>query len=113
MGMTEREHIEDADERAAWELLGRHQSIEPSFGFAERTLRRLHEQVKPVFWKLPVFRWASAASLCAILAAAGWVRWEQARQAQNVLVYVSAQEDRLEDFDVVASLHELNGGSQL
>ena len=111
--MIEREHIEDADEQAAWELLGRHQSMEPSFGFAERTLRRLHQPAKPVFWKLPVFRWVSVASLCAIVAVVGWVRWEQAKQTQNVQVYVSAQEDRLEDFDVVASLHELNGGSQL
>lgn len=99
--------------RNLWAALERQPGIEPSFGFAERTLRRLHEQAKPVFWKLPAFRWISAASLCVILAAVVWMRWEQSRQTQYVQAYMAAHEDHLEDFDVIASLHELNGGTQL
>jgi len=120
MSMTGKE-FNDRDEQAAWELLGRHKGIEPSFGFAERTLRRLDEPApvpRPVFW-LPALRWALAAAVVVALGAGGWTRWQQKQQSDQVAAaraetYATAQQaDYLEDFDVIASLDELNGEHKL
>jgi hypothetical protein len=113
VSMTENE-FNNRDEQAAWELLGRHESIEPSFGFAERTLRRLDEEpARPVFlWQLPGMRWASSLALAAILAGAGFY-WHRAREARYAEVYAAAHQDSLDDYDVIASLDQLNGGSKL
>ena len=102
MSMTGKE-FNDRDEQAAWELLGRHKGIEPSFGFVERTLRRLDEPApvaRPVFWQ-PVLHWALAAAVVVVLGVGGWTGWQR------------KQADYLEDFDVIASLDELNGEHQL
>jgi hypothetical protein len=112
--MTEKE-INDRDEQAAWELLGRHRSIEPSFGFVERTLRRLDET--PVgshrsFWHLPAFRWAIAASFAVVLGLGGWLTWQHVQANRGAEVYAHLQQDRLEDFDVIASLDQINGGNK-
>ncbi len=112
MSMT-KEPFNDRDEQAAWELLGRHKAIEPSFGFAERTLRRLDETpARPRWWRLPMVRWAGGLSL-AFIVATGMIRWHSARETHRAEVYASAQQDALEDFDVIASLDQLNGDQQL
>jgi hypothetical protein len=112
--MTDRNHIEDADERAAWELLGRHEGLEPSFGFAQRTLRRLHEPpaAQRRSWQLPVFRWAAALSFVVILSVSGWTAYQRV-QLRRAETYAWAHEDKLEDFDVIASLDQLNGERKL
>ncbi len=117
----EQPDFHDADERAAWELIGRHQAIEPSFGFAERTLRRLHEQPTPArsWLRLPVLRWA--AVMCLLIGATVGLWMTQRRERPvataepEVVAYAQTQgEDYLEDFDVIASLDQLDaGGSQL
>jgi hypothetical protein len=118
--MSEKE-FNDRDEQAVWELLGRHRSIEPSFGFAERTLRRLHEMPERVaWWQWPVVRWAASLGLAATVAAAGLAHWQQARTLRAAEVYAAAHQDSLEDFDVIAALDQLyparngsDGGNQL
>jgi hypothetical protein len=111
----------DRDEQAAWELLGRHESIEPSFGFVERTLRRLDEEtVRQLFWwQLPVLRWASSLALVAIMAG-GAFYWQRTREIRRVEVYAAVHQDSLDDYDVIANLDQLNparsgvdGGNQL
>jgi hypothetical protein len=104
----------DRDEQAAWELIGRHESIEPSFGFAQRTLRRLEERpARQSWWHLPVVRWASSLGLAGIVAVAGAIRWQQAREAQRIDVYATAHQDSLDDYDVIAALDQLNGDNKL
>lgn len=120
MSMTGKDS-NDRDEQAAWELLGRHKGIEPSFGFAERTLRRLDEPApvtRPVFWQ-PVLHWALAATVVVALGVGGWAGWQHKQQSDQVAAarvetYVTAQQtDYLEDFDVIAALDELNGKGKL
>jgi hypothetical protein len=112
MSMTEND-FKDRDEQAAWELLGRHKSIEPSFGFVDRTLRRLHE-APTQRWRWPVLRWASVASLLMIALSAGlFVRHRQVKTSQEVALYQSVTQDQLEDFDVIACLDQLEGKNQL
>jgi len=113
MSMREKE-FNDRDEQAAWELLGRHESIEPSFGFVERTLRRLDEEpVRQLFWwQLPVVRWASCLAL-ATMVAGGVFYWQRARETQRVEVYAAAHQDSLEDYDVIAGLDQLEGDNRL
>src|SRR5271156_822519 len=58
----------------AWEALERQPGLEPSFGFVERTLRRLDE--RPVagrswFWQ-PSVRWAALAAAVVALSVGGW-----------------------------------------
>ena len=84
--------------RAVWEVVSRQPSIAPSFGFAQRTLRRLHEQVDRRFCQLPVFRWATVLSLLVIV---------------SVAAYTAAHHDHLEDFDVIVALDSLNGDPEL
>jgi hypothetical protein len=115
MSMTEKE-FNDRDEQAAWELLGRHQSIEPSFGFVERTLRRLdetHAAPQQRVWHLRMFRWAMAASFAVVLSLGGWLTWQHVQANRRAEVYAHLQQDRLEDFDVIASLDQINGGNKL
>jgi predicted anti-sigma-YlaC factor YlaD len=93
-----------------WAALGAEKGVEPSFGFVERTLRRLDEPVAaPAGWRLPVWRWAAAACLL-VAATSGWLAWHHVQRARQAEVYAWAQQDRLEDFDVIASLDQLNGG---
>ena len=113
MSMTHKDS-NDREEQAAWELLGRHESIEPSFGFVERTLRRLDEEpVRQSFWwQLPVFRWASSIAL-AVVVAGGAFAWHHVRETRNVEVYAAAHQDSLDDYDVIANLDQLEGGDKL
>ena len=97
----------DADDNAAWELIGRHQSIEPSFGFVERTLRRLDEAPsRPVWWQLPALRWAVGLSAMMVVAVSA-LHVQQVRQAKHAEVYAAVTQDSLDDFDVIASLDQL------
>ena len=110
------EQFNDRDERAVWALIGRHRPIEPSFGFAERTLRRLNEAPRPassvlsIFWQ-PVFRWATLAVVALLSSFILLMRAHRASRAiePEVAVYAKAQDaDYLEDFDVIASLDQLD-----
>jgi predicted anti-sigma-YlaC factor YlaD len=99
-----------------WATVARHVAAEPSVGFAERTLRRLDEPTaapeRASQWLAPLWRWALATSLVVMLGGAGWLGWERthARRAEKQTeAYVMASQDRLDDFDVIASLHLLNG----
>ena len=101
---------------ALWQTLARHEGVEPSFGFTERTLRRLDEALpaaQPAFWRLALPRWAVAASLVAVLCASGLLAWQHQRAVRRAEIYAAAQQDSIEDFDVIASLDKLNGGNQL
>ena len=112
--MTERE-FNDRDEQAAWELLGRHRGIEPSFGFVERTLRRLDEPqvIRTWFWQ-PAFRWAALAATVMVLGVGAWVGRERIIEQRRAEIYARVQQaDYLEDFDVIASLDQNNGSNEL
>lgn len=100
-----------------WQTVGRMKSIEPSTGFAERTLRRLDEApatepaVSALWW--PAWRWAALACLIVGLSTAGWVGWYRAQTARRAAIYAQVQQaDYLEDFDVIASLDQLSGGEK-
>lgn len=109
----------------AWTMLARQEVPAPSVGFAERTLRRLDEvpEVESVWSRWPVWRWALATGLAMSLSV-GWFVWQHAQRARQtqvakvnatdskVEIYAMVGQDKLEDFDVVASLHLLNGGGQ-
>jgi hypothetical protein len=107
-----RNEFDDQDAQDAWELLGQHRGIEPSFGFAQRTLRRLHETPTRRFWQLPVFRWATVLSCAIVVAVGGLVIRHRAEVRRNAEIY-AAHQDRLEDYDVIAALDQLEGNSQL
>ena len=106
-----RNEFDDRDAQAAWELLGRHQGLEPSFGFAQRALRRLHEPPARRFWLLPVFRWALALG-CAVVVAAGGVAYRQVRH-NAALVAAAVHQESLEDYDVIAALDQLEAKYKL
>lgn len=115
------ENFKDRDEQAVWELIGRHESVEPSFGFIERTLRRLDQpEIAPrrVGW-FPLLRWAMAAVVVAALGVVGWNGWQHKQQTDRIAAaraetYAAVQQgDYLEDFDVIASLDQLNGKGNL
>ena len=92
---------------ASWEVLTRPESIEPSFGFVERTMRRLDEQPEPVrsTWLLPVWRWALMGSAAAILLVSGWMLWQRVETQRAGALYTAVNAtDFVEDFDVIASL---------
>jgi len=99
--------------RMLWEVVSRQPSVAPSFGFAQRTLRRLHEQVERRFWQLPVFRWATALSLLAIVSVTGVMTYQQVENSKRVAMYAAVHHDRLEDFDVIAALDSLEGETEL
>jgi len=100
----------------AWEVLERQPGIEPSFGFVERTLRRLDE--KPVagrswFW-LPSVRWATLAAAVVALGVGGWVERGRMQERKRAELYARVQQaDYLEDFDVIANLDQIEGGRHL
>jgi len=99
--------------RRMWEVVSQQPSVVPSFGFAQRTLRRLHEQAERQFWQLPVFRWATAMSLLIVVGVTGVMVYRQAETSQRVATYAAAQHDRLEDFDVIVALDSLKGETEL
>jgi predicted anti-sigma-YlaC factor YlaD len=100
----------------AWEAIQRHPGIEPSFGFAERTLRRLNEEpapVRPWFWK-PTVRWVTLGTALVALGVGGWMEHERALDRKRAEVYAHVQQaDYLEDFDVIANLDQIEGGHHL
>jgi hypothetical protein len=93
-----------------WEFLGRHRAAEPSVGFADRTLRRLHEP-PPRRWG--VWRWALAGAAAAVLVVAAV--WQQhAERVRRAEFYAAThQADYLEDFDVIEVLHLVKGENHL
>ena len=100
----------------AWRALGRDEGIEPSFGFAERTLRRLNEPQVAVRWWVwrPSLRWAAVAATVVVLGVGGWVGHERMTGRRSAETYVRIQQaDYLEDFDVIANLDQLKGNNQL
>ena len=100
----------------AWEAMERHAGIEPSFGFVERTLRRLDEPqviVRPWFWQ-PVFRWAALATAVVALGMGAWFGHERVAEQRRMEIYAGVrQADYLEDFDVIANLDQNNGSNKL
>jgi predicted anti-sigma-YlaC factor YlaD len=100
----------------AWEVLEHQSGIEPSFGFVERTLRRLDE--RPVvgrswFWQ-PSVRWATLAAAVVALSVGGWVERGRMQERRRAELYAHMQQaDYLEDFDVIANLDQIEGGSHL
>ena len=98
---------------AVWEIVRRQPSVTPSFGFAQRTLRRLHAPVERRFWQLPVFRWATALSLLVLISVTGGLAHRQAETDRRVAAYAAAQHDRLDDFDVIVALDSLAGETDL
>jgi hypothetical protein len=111
--MTQKD-FDDRDEQAAWELIGRHESIEPSFGFAQRTLRRLDEMpARRTWWQLPLVRWASSLGLAGVVAVAGAIHRQRTVEAKRIEIYAAAHQDSLDDYDVIAALDQLNGGNKL
>jgi predicted anti-sigma-YlaC factor YlaD len=99
----------------AWTTLEHHAGIKPSFGFVERTLRRLAEPpaVHKWFWQ-PSFRWVTLAASVCMLGVSAWVGHERLVAQRRAEIYAGVRHaDYLEDFDVIASLDQLNGGNKL
>lgn len=103
-------NVNDRDEQQAWELLGRHEGVKPSLGFADRTMRRLHEEPARRFWELTVWRWVLAGG-CAAVMVAGGMTCRQARH--NAAVAAAAHHESFEDYDVIAALDQLEAKSKL
>ena len=99
--------------QAVWEVVSRQPSVTPSFGFVQRTVRRLHERVERQFWQLPVFRLATTVSLLAILSLTGVWACRQVENSKRVAVYAAAHHDQLDDFDVIVELDSLEGETDL
>lgn len=99
----------------AWETLARQEGIEPSFGFATRTLHRLDEpfpESHPAFGR-PVLRWLAVSSAVIAVGVAGLIGWQRARDTKRAVAYANAQQaDLLEDFDVITSLDQLENGDK-
>lgn len=104
---------------AAWQTLARHEAIEPSFGFVERTIRRLDEPGTAAAsfgrWRLPIFRWATLAIIMIAIGLAGQIGWGHYQAVKRAQVYASAQEANVlgEDLEVIASLDQLEDGNKL
>ena len=100
----------------AWQVLDRDEGIEPSFGFAERTLRRLNEPqvaLRQWVWR-PSLRWVALAAMVVTLAVGAWIGRERMSGRKSAEVYARIQQaDYLEDFDVIANLDQLKGDNQL
>jgi predicted anti-sigma-YlaC factor YlaD len=94
---------------AAWQFLARQETVEPSHGFAERTVRRLDEKpeaARPWFWQ-PAFRWMAVAVVAAICIG-GFVARQRALDARRAEFYAQVQkQDYLDDYDVIAFLDQL------
>ena len=96
-----------------WDVIGKQRAIEPSFGFSQRTLRQLHE-TPPSFWHRPVLRWATVAALFAVVVGGGmFVRYHHEQTVLQLAAYQAAEQGRLEDFDVIACLDQLEVENQL
>jgi predicted anti-sigma-YlaC factor YlaD len=99
-----------------WEMIERQPGIEPSFGFVERTLRRLDERPaseRSWFWQ-PVVRWATLGAAVVALSVGGWVERGRMQERRRAEVYAHVQQaDYLEDFDVIANLDQIEGGNHL
>ncbi len=99
-----------------WQALTHDAGIEPTFGFAERTLRRLNEPraaAHPWWWR-PSIRWATLATAGVALAVTAWVGHERMVVRKHAEVYARVQEgDYLEDYDVIANLDQLKQGGHL
>ncbi len=107
--------------RAAWDLAGEIPDIDPSVGFAERTLRRLAEDRTATghgWWGGLVLRRALLGSAAAAIVLAGWLGSQQLRQLdpgapqasleQQIELYAEVRDDEyLDDFDVITYLHLL------
>ena len=101
---------------SAWQVLASDEGIKPSFGFAERTLRRLDEPRVNThqWWWRPSIRWATLATTVVALTVTVWVGRERALDRKHAEVYAHVQEgDYLEDYDVIANLDQLKGGGHL
>ena len=101
---------------ASWQLIARHRAIEPSFGFVERTLRRLEEPasvITPGLWRVRILRWAMVSAFVIAAGVGGWHGWQRGKDVRAAQVYASVEQASVidEDFEVVASLHQLNGAS--
>lgn len=98
---------------SAWQALTRDKGIEPTFGFAERTLRRLNEPrfgVPPWWWR-PSIRWATLATAVAALVITVWIGRERRLERKDAEIYARVQAgDYLEDYDVIANLDRLKEG---
>lgn len=99
------------DDRQLWELLGRAGEIEPSVGFTDRTLRRLH--AAPACDSVRrVWRWALAGGL-AVGCLVALVTYREAQLRHQAGLYIEVQQaDYFEDFDVIAALHWIEGDPQ-
>ena len=71
----------------AWQALDRDEGIEPSFGFAERTLRRLNEPQEAVRWWVwrPSLRWVALAATVT-----SWRASWQSSTEEKTLVRISS-----------------------
>jgi anti-sigma factor RsiW len=101
---------------SAWQVLASDEGIKPSFGFAERTLRRLDEPRVNAhqWWWRPSIRWATLATTVVALTVTVWVGHERTLDRKRAEVYAHVQEgDYLEDYDVIANLDQLKGGGHL
>ena len=100
----------------AWEALEKQVGIEPSFGFVERTLRRLNEPppvLRAWFWQ-PAVRWAALATTVVALGAGSWIGHERLATQRRVEIYANVrQAESLEDLDVIASLDQFKGNNEL
>ncbi len=100
----------------AWEVIERQPGIEPSFGFVERTLRRLGEGPavgRAWLWQ-PAVRWATLAATVVALSVVGWMERGRMQERRRAELYAHVQQaDYLEDFDVIANLDQIDGGNQL
>jgi predicted anti-sigma-YlaC factor YlaD len=100
----------------AWEMIARQPGIEPSFGFVERTLRRLDEQPavgRSWFWQ-PAVRWVTLAAAVVALSVGGWVEHGRLQERRRAELYTRVQQaDYLEDFDVIANLDKIEGDNHL
>jgi predicted anti-sigma-YlaC factor YlaD len=97
----------------AWQVLAHDKGMEPTFGFAERTLRRLNEPRVGAhqWWWRPSIRWATLATTVTALAVTAWVGRERMLDRKHAELYAHVQEgDYLEDYDVIANLDQLKGG---
>ena len=95
---------------AAWQVLTRPESIAPSFGFVERTVRRLDEPGQPPtawgwLWDRRTVRWGLGIAVLALACTAGGLTWRQIQVRRAGEIYASVSHgDLVSDFDVIASL---------
>jgi predicted anti-sigma-YlaC factor YlaD len=99
-----------------WEALGLDTGVEPSFGFVERTLRRLEQEPAKThswFWR-PVVRYVTLGAAVVALVIGGWNEHQSTLSRKRAEVYAGAQQsDYLEDFDVIANLDQIEGAHHL